>query len=70
MVLDADGLNLLAGQAIHRDNWILTPHPTEAARLLGCSTEEIEADRINSAKRIVSKYGGICLLKGGRNCHN
>lgn len=64
MVLDADGLNLLSKQPIKRDNWVLTPHPTEAARLLGCSTDEIEIDRINSAKRIVRKYGGICLLKG------
>ncbi|MCF6263256.1 MAG: NAD(P)H-hydrate dehydratase, partial [Xanthomonadales bacterium] len=45
LVVDADGLNLLASQPVARGNWVLTPHPAEAARLLGLTTAEIQADR-------------------------
>lgn len=69
MVLDADGLNLLAeGRVIpntsQRDNWILTPHPGEAARLLGCTTAEIQKDRFASAQQLQKRFGGTVLLKG------
>lgn len=63
-VVDADALNLLAGQPTRRENWILTPHPGEAARLLGCSTQQISADRFAALADIQSQYGGTCLLKG------
>ncbi len=67
MVLDADGLNLLArGRVIdgRRDNWVLTPHPGEAARLLGCSTAAIQADRFAAVRQLQQRYGGVALLKG------
>lgn len=64
MVVDADALNLLAQEPLRRDNWVLTPHPGEAARLLGCSAAEIEADRFAAAAAIEASYGGVCLLKG------
>ena len=64
LIIDADGLNLLAKQAIHHNNWILTPHPGEAARLLDCSTADIAEDRFAAVSKLQSKYGGVALLKG------
>jgi NAD(P)H-hydrate epimerase len=68
MVLDADGLNLLVARDIvgdrHRDDWVLTPHPGEAARLLGCSSAEIQADRFAAAAALQERYGGVAVLKG------
>lgn len=64
MVVDADGLNLLAQDPLRRDNWVLTPHPGEAARLLNCSSGDIVADRFAAAAAIVESYGGVCVLKG------
>ncbi len=68
MVLDADGLNLLAEgrvlKQVKRDNWILTPHPGEAARLLGCSVAEVQQDRFAAAQRLQQTFGGTVLLKG------
>lgn len=64
LVMDADALNLLAIEPLSRDHWILTPHPGEAARLLGCSTAEIAADRFTAATELQQKYGGVVVLKG------
>jgi ADP-dependent NAD(P)H-hydrate dehydratase / NAD(P)H-hydrate epimerase len=64
MVIDADGLNLLARSPVVNPNWILTPHPGEAARLLNCSTAEIQRDRFSSVLSLQAKYGGIAILKG------
>jgi ADP-dependent NAD(P)H-hydrate dehydratase / NAD(P)H-hydrate epimerase len=64
LVLDADALNLLAFDPTQRDNWILTPHPGEAARLLGCTTSEIQADRFQSVRRLQQRFGGVAVLKG------
>jgi len=64
LVVDADALNLLADQQIKRENWILTPHPGEAARLLGCSTEEVQSDRFSAVKALSEKFGGTVILKG------
>jgi len=63
-VVDADGLNLLAEESLHRDDWVLTPHPGEAARLLGIDTAAVQADRIGTAAAIADQYGGIVILKG------
>jgi hydroxyethylthiazole kinase-like uncharacterized protein yjeF len=63
-VIDADALNLIARTQRHSDNWILTPHPGEAGRLLGISTAEIQADRLTSAHAIAARYGGVVVLKG------
>jgi len=64
LILDADGLNLLAKKPIVKHNWILTPHPGEAGRLLGCPTAEVQKDRFQAIKKIQQKYAGICVLKG------
>ncbi len=68
LVVDADGLNLLA----KTDHWwgqlpletILTPHPGEMARLIGCETKEVQADRIGCATEMAAKWGHIVVLKG------
>lgn len=64
MVVDADALNLLATQPASRSDWVLTPHPGEAARLLGVSVAEIQADRFAAVRAIAQRYGGVCVLKG------
>ncbi len=64
LVIDADALNLLAAAPERRDNWILTPHPGEAGRLLGVTAADIQADRLGSVARLTAKYGGCVLLKG------
>jgi NAD(P)H-hydrate epimerase len=64
MVIDADGLNLLAAKPATQANWILTPHPGEAARLLNCQTADIEQDRFAAALSIQAKYGGVAIVKG------
>ncbi|WP_435684666.1 NAD(P)H-hydrate dehydratase [Sedimenticola selenatireducens] len=64
LVVDADALNLLAMEPEQRENWVLTPHPGEAARLLGCTTAEIQADRFLAVSRLQQRYGGVALLKG------
>jgi len=64
MVVDADALNLLSKNPQHHDKWILTPHPGEAARLLGCTSAEIQADRFNACHELQKRYGGIIVLKG------
>ncbi|MFO1256942.1 MAG: NAD(P)H-hydrate dehydratase [Gammaproteobacteria bacterium] len=64
IVLDADGLNLLAAHPIKAQNWILTPHPGEAARLLNTSVAAIQDDRLAAAKALVDKFGGVVVLKG------
>jgi NAD(P)H-hydrate epimerase len=64
LVVDADALNLLAADPVTRANWILTPHPGEAARLLQSTTADIQADRFQAARAIAARYGGVCVLKG------
>ncbi|GMG85886.1 NAD(P)H-hydrate dehydratase [Biformimicrobium ophioploci] len=68
LVVDADALNILAGgrvlAGVRRDDWVLTPHPGEAARLLGCSSAEIGRDRLGAAKALQEKFSGVVLLKG------
>ena len=64
-VLDADALNLLAesepgtpGEAV------LTPHPGEAARLLGETAATIQADRFTALQALLDRFGATVLLKG------
>ncbi len=64
MVIDADGLNWLARNPIRRDDWILTPHPGEAARLLGIDNKAVQMDRLAAVRSVQEKYGGIVILKG------
>ena len=61
VVLDADGLNLLSENPIRRENWILTPHPGEAGRLLDRPVQE---DRLSAVMELQQKFGGVALLKG------
>jgi len=63
-LLDADALALLSQTSHYKENWVLTPHPGEAALLLDCTVGDIEADRYAAVKKIAQTYGGICLLKG------
>ncbi|MDD5321755.1 MAG: NAD(P)H-hydrate dehydratase [Methylococcales bacterium] len=64
LIIDADGLNLLAKSPVVNADWIITPHPGEAARLLNCSTAEIQQDRFVSVTALQAKYGGTVILKG------
>lgn len=74
LVLDADALNAIARddqlQALlsHRRSrgWstVLTPHPLEAARLLGTDTPQVMAHRLQTAQTIAERFGAICVLKG------
>jgi len=65
LVVDADALNLLAEGALRpRADWILTPHPGEAARLLGVTTQEIQHDRLAALDRLIERFHGTIVLKG------
>jgi NAD(P)H-hydrate epimerase len=65
LVLDADGLNLLAReQRRFTTPTVLTPHPGEAGRLLGKSTDEVQRDRFAAARELARRYGAIVVLKG------
>jgi ADP-dependent NAD(P)H-hydrate dehydratase / NAD(P)H-hydrate epimerase len=68
MVIDADGLNALAGTDYRADGRIriFTPHPGEMARLTGKRTAEVEADRIGIARAFATERGVILVLKGYR----
>ncbi len=71
LVLDADALNLIALRPDLRGMLharkaaaVFTPHPGEAARLLACSTEEVQKDRPRATLGLVKKLGGSVVLKG------
>lgn len=67
-VLDADALNVLArlkfSPNFDLDSIVITPHPLEAARLLNCKTQHVQADRFAAARQLTDKYGAVALLKG------
>jgi len=62
--VDADALNLLAQEHQRRDNWVLTPHPGEAARLLGMTAGNIQADRFAAVASLRDRFDGVAVLKG------
>ncbi|KTC85153.1 bifunctional ADP-dependent NAD(P)H-hydrate dehydratase/NAD(P)H-hydrate epimerase [Legionella brunensis] len=64
MVIDASALRILAKNHQHDDNWILTPHPGEAASLLGCSTVDVQKNRYQAVCKLQQQYGGHVILKG------
>jgi hydroxyethylthiazole kinase-like uncharacterized protein yjeF len=74
LVIDADALNAIAvdpalqamtaARAARSLQTILTPHPLEAARLLGRSTDAVQADRLAAASEIAARYGAVVVLKG------
>ena len=74
LVLDADALNLIALRPDLRGMLhtrkaaaVFTPHPGEAAHLLGCSTDEVQHDRARAASSLAQKLGGSVVLKGARS---
>ncbi len=71
LIIDADALNILSEDkalqvllSSRSSSSVLTPHPGEAARLLGCTNKEIQSNRIESAINIARKYRCITVLKG------
>lgn len=74
LVLDADALNavasdpwlqdLLRSRAQQQRPTVLTPHPLEAARLLGCRTAEVQADRLAAAQQLAERLSATVVLKG------
>jgi hydroxyethylthiazole kinase-like uncharacterized protein yjeF len=68
MVVDADGLNSLAGHLSLLDaapaERVLTPHPGEMGRLLDCSNADVQADRLGSARRLAKTHNCVVVLKG------
>jgi len=73
-VIDADGLNALALEDRSARSWtqrpaqvVLTPHPGEAARLLGSSAREVQADRLGAARQLAGDTGTVVVLKGHRS---
>jgi NAD(P)H-hydrate epimerase len=63
-VLDADALNLLAVSSRKGKDWIITPHPGEAGRLLSMESRAIQADRFSAADQIRERYQATVVLKG------
>lgn len=71
LVLDADALNILAQRPdlrtlllTRKNATVLTPHPGEAARLLACEINEVQADRIAAARQLAQKFSCSVVLKG------
>ncbi|MGQ9780253.1 MAG: NAD(P)H-hydrate dehydratase [Bacillota bacterium] len=68
LILDADGLNLLAGalELVSGEHgpWVLTPHPGEMARLVGTTVAEVQADRVGHAERQAAAWRAVVVLKG------
>lgn len=64
LVIDADALNLLAKAPQPPGDAILTPHPGEAARLLGLSTAQVQADRFTAARALADRFHAVVVLKG------
>ncbi len=65
LVIDADALQLLAVRQQRNDRWLLTPHPGEAAALLGMpAAATVQQDRFAALRSLQGRYGGVCLLKG------
>ncbi len=64
LVVDADGLNLLAEQPKKNSHWILTPHPGEAARLLRQTTQVVQQNRLLALTQLQKNYAGVVVLKG------
>jgi len=70
MVVDADGLNAFEGHTKELDGsgrtLVITPHPGEMARLAGCSTAQVQQDRLGVARKFAREHALIVVLKGHR----
>lgn len=65
LVIDADALNVLAAApGSLPPGAILTPHPGEASRLLGCTTAQVQADRRAAAQALAARFAAVVVLKG------
>lgn len=64
LVVDADALNFLAKSPTRRGNWILTPHPGEAGRLLDSNTAGVQSDRFRAVETLVQRFNAVVVLKG------
>ncbi len=68
LVLDADGINILSNSIDlikqYTNDVVITPHPKEASRLLNCSVEEVQRDRLGSAERLATECNAVVVLKG------
>ena len=64
LILDADGINMLSEHPQPLPQAILTPHPGEAARLLGTSNEQVQADRFQSVEKLAAYFRCVVVLKG------
>lgn len=64
VLVDADGLRFLSHHTFCRPNWILTPHPGEAASLLHISPTEVQQNRLKTVMELQQRYGGTVVLKG------
>ncbi len=64
LVIDADALNLLATDRRSSEQWVLTPHPGEAARLLNTDSRDIQANRYLAATQLHEQFNGPIVLKG------
>lgn len=68
MIVDADALKLIAGdrelRLFGKDDWILTPHPGEASRLLARSIEAVQGNRFQAVADLQTRYRGVVVLKG------
>jgi NAD(P)H-hydrate epimerase len=64
MILDADGLTLLAAHPRELPQAILTPHPGEAARLLGVDNAQVQADRFAAVEALAKTFNCVVVLKG------
>ncbi|MDR1074881.1 MAG: NAD(P)H-hydrate dehydratase [Xanthomonadaceae bacterium] len=63
-VIDADALNMLASAPQALPQAVLTPHPGEAARLLGIGATDVQLDRFSAARALAEAYRGVVVLKG------
>jgi hydroxyethylthiazole kinase-like uncharacterized protein yjeF len=74
VVIDADAINSIASEAMLQAALklrstralatVLTPHPLEAARLLGCDTTQVQQDRLKAANQMAAMFGCTVILKG------
>lgn len=64
LVVDADGLNLLPADQPAREDWVLTPHPGEAAGLLDLTSAQVQKDRLGALRALRQRLGGTVVLKG------
>ena len=70
LIIDADGINILSENTHlikqYTNDVVITPHPKEASRLLKCSVDDIQNDRLGSAMRLAKEFNSVAVLKGAK----